>query len=793
MLSIYRQISTRFSALTHHGQGKIAHILPVLGIGFLVAGGVSLARLGGWLEAAELVVYDRMLSLRPPEPPDSRLLIVQVTEEDIKSQQQWPLSGETLYQVLTTIDRYEPAGIGLDIYRNIPVEPGHQQLSQLLATNKFIAPICLVSSDQNPGVEPPARINSLRLGFANIPVDSGGIVRRALIFADPPPASPCQTQYSLGFQLARLYLQQQKIAPQLTANGELQLNQIVFPRLSKAAGGYQQVETAGYQLLLNYRCTVNLASCSPTNQIVTLNDVLQGRLTRSQVEGKMVLIGASAPSIDDAFYTPYSQGNVTQRMPGVAVHAQVASQLVSTALGERRLLWYLPEGANLLLIFGWAIAGAFSLGWTRHLTPSLERNILKNLSTRSRIFIVGGGSLLWLGMITGGFLLGGWFPVVATGLSWTLSILGVGSYQLYLQRQKARAIAQQLQAQQQDLALLRSLLQEQISPANQSTQTLGAKLETDWTTTAMPPEALAQLDLDATAISPPMPPPVPKTLDKGRYLLGKVLGSGGFGKTYLAQDSQNPQQPTCVIKHLQPARKDIRFLEVARRLFRNEGEILARLGSHPQIPELIAYFEEKNDFYLVEEYIPGEPLSEELVSGEQWQLQAVLDLLQQSLAILDFIHSQGVIHRDLKPNNIMRTPQGKLVLIDFGAVKQISPQDPNLQINGVPGQVSLEEDTAQKNWTIAIGTKGYAPPEQYAGQPNFSSDIYALGMIVVEALTGVHPLNLPINVATGEADWHGFVQIPENVKLIIDQMIRFHFPDRYQSARKILEDLNYLL
>ena len=794
MLSIYRQISTqiftRFTALTNYGQGKFGHILPILGISLLVTGGVSLARFGGWLEAAELVVYDRMLSLRPPEPPDPRLLIVQVTEADIKAQQQWPLSGETLYQVLTTIDRYEPAGIGLDIYRNIPVEPGHQQLSQLLATNKFITPICLVSSDQNPGVEPPANINSLRLGFANIPVDSGGIVRRALIFTDPPAASPCQTQYSLGFQLARLYLQQQKIAPQLTAAGELQLNQAVFPRLTKAAGGYQQVETAGYQLLLNYRCTINLASCSPTNQIVSLEDVLQGRLSRSQVEGKMVLIGASAPSIDDAFYTPYSQGNVTQRMTGVAVHAQVASQLVSTALGERRLLWYLPEGAELLLIFAWAIAGAFSIGWSHHLHPSLEQNILKNLSSRSRVFIVGGGSFLWLAMITGGFMLGGWFPVVATGLGWILSILGVGSYQIYLQRQQARAIAQQLEEQAQDLALLRSLLQEQIP--NQSTQILGAKLETDWATTAMPPEALAQLDLDATAISPPMPPPAPKTLDKGRYLVGKVLGSGGFGKTYLAQDSQSPQRPTCVIKHLQPARKDGRFLAVARRLFRNEGEILARLGSHPQIPGLIAYFEEENDFYLVEEYIPGESLIEELASGQQWQLQTVLDLLQQSLAILDFIHSQGVIHRDLKPSNIMRTPQGKLVLIDFGAVKQITPQDPDLQLNGVPGQVSLGEDVGQRNWTIAIGTRGYAPPEQYAGQPNFSSDIYALGMIVVEALTGVHPLNLPVDVATGEADWHSFVQIPDNLRTVVDQMIRFHFRDRYQSARKILEDLNHL-
>lgn len=786
-------------------------MLPVLGIGLVVAGGISLAKFAGGLETAELVVYDRLLSLRPPEPPDSRLLIIQITEADLKAQQQWPLSGATFHQVLTTIDRYEPAGIGLDIYRNIPVEPGHQQLSQLLATNKFITPICLVSSAQNPGVAPPAGINPSRLGFANIPVDSGGVVRRALIFAEPPPESPCQTQYSLGFQLARLYLQQQKIAPKTTDRGELQLNQVSFPHISPAPGGYQQVETSGYQLLLNFRCSsvspmaaIHHSSCNPTDQIFTLSDVLAGKLTRAQVEGKMVLIGTSAPSIDDAFYTPYSQGDITQRMPGVVVHAQVASQLVSTALGERKLLWYLPEGMELGLIFAWSIAGAVCLGLGHNLktsqnfsqNPSTGFSILTRFISQPRIWFLTVGSLLWVGTIGVGFGLGGWFPVVATGLGWSLSIFGVGGYQIYLQRQQAKAIAataatiaRQLQEQEQDLALLRSLLQEQSTIINPPIR----PPETDWATTALPPEALGLANMDdTTAISPPIPPPAPKTLDKGRYLLGKVLGSGGFGKTYLAEDTQNPQRATCVIKHLQPARKDIRFLQVARRLFRNEGEILAQLGSHPQIPGLVAYFEEENDFYLVEEYIPGKPLSDELVAGQQWQPQAVVDLLQQSLTVLDFIHSQGVIHRDIKPSNLMRTPQGKIVLIDFGAVKQITPQDQNLRLGGVAGQVGLDEDAAQRNWTIAIGTRGYAPPEQYAGQPNLSSDIYALGMIAVEALTGVHPLNLPINVATGEADWHSFVQIPDNLRSIVDQMIRFHFRDRYQSAHKILEDLQIL-
>ncbi len=787
-----------------------------------MSGGVSLIRAVGGLEAGELAVYDQMLQLRPQEPPDRNLLIVLVTEADLQAQKQWPLSGDTLYQVLTTLDRYEPAGIGLDIYRDLPVEPGHEKLIALLAENKFITPICLLKGDTIAGVAPPPDISPQRLGFANIPIDAGGIVRRALIFSDPAPDSPCQTPYALGFHMARLYLQQQEIQPDRSPQEDLTFNGVPFPPLTNTPGGYQNVDTAGYQLLLNYRCSSGINSeinsgtsssnlstfppCSPTDQIVTLTEVLQGKLTPQQVQGKMVLIGASAPSIDDAFYTPYSQGDVGKRMPGVMVHAQVASQLVSTALEGRRLLWYLPDGAELLLILFWSGvgAGAVSQGVG---DGSIHRRVGK--VDRSQVWRVGGGLLLWGGMVGSGLFLGGWLPVVSTGLSLALSMAGMLGYQIYQQHQQAKVIAQLLREQSEDLALLRSLLKEQptVDLDRSSTQSITLDLPShDWTTTAMPPEGLitpknyADSQINAedqdTAIAPPYTPPPKKTLNQGRYVIEKVLGSGGFGKIYIATDtqqsSQSTQSPkiTCVIKHLQPARKDARFLQVARRLFRTEGEILAQLGLHSQIPELIAYFEEENDFYLVEEHIPGFPLSHDLKSGQRWDVAQVLDFLQQLLTVLDFIHRRGVIHRDLKPSNIIKTPAGKLVLIDFGAVKQITPQEPNFDRSGIfdpSGGIS-----EQANWTIAIGTRGYSPPEQYAGQPGFGSDIYALGIIAIQALTGIHPLNFPIDVGTGEVDWHQFVNIPEELKQIIDQMVRFHFRDRYQSARKILTDLKSL-
>jgi CHASE2 domain-containing sensor protein/tRNA A-37 threonylcarbamoyl transferase component Bud32 len=828
---LYHQVSHWFTALGFLSSGKVSAILPVLGISLFVSGGVGLVRVGGGLEAAELEVYDRILQLRPLEPPDPNLLIVLVTEADLQAQKQWPLSGDTLYQVLTILDRYEPAGIGLDIYRDLPVEPGHEQLIELLAENKFITPICLLKGETIAGVAPPPDISPQRLGFANIPIDAGGIVRRALIFSDPTPDSPCQTPYALGFHMARLYLQQQEIQPDRSPQEDLTFNGVSFPPLTNNPGGYQNVDTAGYQLLLNYRCSSGINSelnsgisssnlstfptCSPTDQIVTLTEVLQGKLTPQQVAGKMVLIGASAPSIDDAFYTPYSQGDVSKRMPGVMVHAQIASQLVSTALEGRRLFWYLPDWAELLLILAWAGvgAGAVSQGGGDHRSYGK----ISGKVDRSQVWRVGGGWLLWGSMVGGSLWLGGWLPVVATGLSLSVSMLGVLGYRVYQQQQQAKVIAQLLREQSEDLALLRSLLKEQPTAdldrgLNQS-RTLDFPSH-DWTTTAMPPEGLisprnygatdssqsadskiSPEDQD-TAIAPPYTPPPKKTLNQGRYVIEKVLGSGGFGKIYIATDTQqsspSPQSPkiTCVIKHLQPARKDARFLQVARRLFRTEGEILAQLGLHSQIPELIAYFEEENDFYLVEEHIPGFPLSHDLKSGQRWDVAKVLDFLQQLLTVLDFIHRQGVIHRDLKPSNIIRTPAGKLVLIDFGAVKQITPQEPNFDRSAIFDPA--EEISEQANWTIAIGTRGYSPPEQYAGQPGFGSDIYALGIIAIQALTGIHPLNFPIDVGTGEVDWHQFVNIPEELKQIIDQMVRFHFRDRYQSARKILTDLKSL-
>jgi serine/threonine-protein kinase len=264
-----------------------------------------------------------------------------------------------------------------------------------------------------------------------------------------------------------------------------------------------------------------------------------------------------------------------------------------------------------------------------------------------------------------------------------------------------------------------------------------------------------------------------------RYQIIRVLGAGSFGQTYIAQDTRIPGNPTCVVKHLKPASSGPKYLETARRLFQSEAETLAKLGNHDQIPRLLAYFEENQEFYLVQEFIEGHPLSAELQPGQRWAETQVIQLLQEVLNILVFVHAQGVIHRDIKPDNMMRRAlDHKLVLIDFGAIKQVRTQLVTAQ-----GQVSA---------TVAIGTPGYMPTEQGQGKPRPNSDIYALGMIGIQALTGLYPNQLQEDITTGEIIWRHQAQISPGLAEVLTKMTRYHFKDRYQSAAEALQAFQQL-
>ena len=264
------------------------------------------------------------------------------------------------------------------------------------------------------------------------------------------------------------------------------------------------------------------------------------------------------------------------------------------------------------------------------------------------------------------------------------------------------------------------------------------------------------------------------TILRGRYKITKLLGRGGFGETYLAEDGDRPGNPICVVKQLQPLSNLPNVLKAAQRLFNNEAEILYKLGNHEQIPQLLAHFEENDQFYLVQEFIDGHDLSEEITPNRRWTEEQVIAFLKDVLIVLQFVHEQNVIHRDIKPSNLIRRRRdGKIFLIDFGVVKEI--QLPTTQNNTYS--------------TISVGTPGYVPNEQLGGKPRVSSDIYALGITAIQALTRLYPEQIAENSQTGEILWRQNAQVSDRLAGILDLMVKSHFRDRYQSVEEVLKDL----
>lgn len=269
------------------------------------------------------------------------------------------------------------------------------------------------------------------------------------------------------------------------------------------------------------------------------------------------------------------------------------------------------------------------------------------------------------------------------------------------------------------------------------------------------------------------------TVLSDRYQISKILGSGGFGDTYLAQDTQRPGNPICVVKQLKIVSDNPRAHQLAQRLFSAEAATLERLGEHDQIPRLLAYFESNYSFYLVQEMIDGTLLKDLLNPQQPMSQRAVAQFLLDLLPVIQAVHAQGVIHRDIKPSNIIaRHHDRRYVLIDFGAVKQISNR--------------LTDTNARITSTVGIGTQGYMPSEQSAGLPNFSSDLYALGITAIEAVTGLPPHALQRD-SHGEIMWtHKIPDLHPGLAKLLEKMVRYDFNQRYSTASAVLQDLRQL-
>ena len=267
-------------------------------------------------------------------------------------------------------------------------------------------------------------------------------------------------------------------------------------------------------------------------------------------------------------------------------------------------------------------------------------------------------------------------------------------------------------------------------------------------------------------------------LINGRYQVIRTLGEGGFGHAYLSKDTHMPSQRQCVVKQLKPVSARAEVYQVVQQRFEREAAMLEKLGeNHSQIPRLYAYFSENQQFYLVQEWIEGETLDEVIARGVLPEEQ-VISIVTSLLQVLDFIHSQGVIHRDIKPDNvILRAQNQQPVLIDFGAMRETM------------GTVFNSRN--QPASSIVIGTPGYMSSEQAAGRPIPSSDLYSLGLMAIYMLTGKTPQELPCDPHSGEIIWQDLAaHLSPQLVATIDKAVQSHPRDRYSNAKDMLSALS---
>ncbi|MBD2553871.1 tetratricopeptide repeat protein [Limnothrix sp. FACHB-708] len=274
---------------------------------------------------------------------------------------------------------------------------------------------------------------------------------------------------------------------------------------------------------------------------------------------------------------------------------------------------------------------------------------------------------------------------------------------------------------------------------------------------------------------------------QNRYLINRLLSKqGGFSDTYIAQDLQLPGHPDCVVKHFKPKfdRDGSRILPddllIAKQYFDREADKLMILGRYDRIPSLFAKFEEGGEFFIVMEHINGRPLSLEIGQGERWDEMAVVQLLVDLLSVLAVVHQHPLIHRDIKPDNILRRrSDDQLVLIDFGGVKEVA--------TGEYSQAQLIQDPR----SLFLGSKGYIAPEQSIGEARLQSDLYAVGIIALQALTGLPALKLPRD-GQGRFVYQPLVQVSDRLQSVLGKLTAPDWRERYSDAAAAWETIQQM-
>jgi diguanylate cyclase (GGDEF)-like protein len=397
--------------VTNHCQRQVNRSIIKLSLGqsvlvtsILIAGSVLGVRQLGWLEFLELVCFDNMVRLVGDAGPDPRLLVVTITESDLQKEKRWPLSDRTLSQVLIKLQQAQPTVIGLDLYRNLPQPPGREVLMQQLQAPNVIT-ITNLGDTNTEGVSPISGLSPEHIGFNDFVIDQDGVVRRNLIYAYQGE----KQYYSFSLRLSLKYLAKQGVS--FKVNPNLYLGNTRFPPLSPDSGGYHNIDNAGTQIMISYRSPEQVA------RQVSLTQVLRGEFRPEWVKDKVVLIGTTASSLKDLFFTPYSAGkSANPAMPGVLLHAQLVSQLLSTTLEQQPIFWFWPEWAEYLWVWTWALIGGVLVWRIRH--PLILGVVV--------VVSLGGLSSICFGIFTQA----GWIPIIPSILAFVATGGSILAYKL---------------------------------------------------------------------------------------------------------------------------------------------------------------------------------------------------------------------------------------------------------------------------------------------------------------------------------------------------------------------------
>ncbi|KAM3112337.1 CHASE2 domain-containing protein [Phormidesmis sp. 146-33] len=392
-----------------------------------VAGVLMGLRLTGVLQSLELAALDQFFLLRPAEAIDPRIAIVGITEADVQKLGKWPMSDAVLTKLLKTIKQQQPKAIGLDLYRDLPVQPGYSDLVKVFnSTPNLIGIQKVVGDGTGFAVNPPPVLSKLGQVSANdLIVDTDGKVRRALLSVKDQQG---QTIGGLGAAIALTYLDTQGIKPEMldADNHRLKLGKAIFEPFQKDDGGYVQTDAGGYQILSNFR---NLREGFAT---ISMTDVLEGRMPAEFARDRIVLIGVTAASLGDTLLTPYSSGlgnRSLKAVSGVTIHADVASQLVSAAIDGRNQLRVWSDPVEFGWVAVWSIVGA-TISWALRHQGSTVKQASRRLTQKLPLNLVS-IVLLGSGLVGGSFLAflqGWWIPVVPPLLGMVGSAVVVTGY-----------------------------------------------------------------------------------------------------------------------------------------------------------------------------------------------------------------------------------------------------------------------------------------------------------------------------------------------------------------------------